>query len=140
MTHAIYNIDMCMRETAAGSKTLGAVVVVLNDHRLAETNALPEKSFAPSLISTVYLVFGARSGLESNKAVLPPELRDMLPFMRSGIASFLTVNVFWLIVGPLICSVNAALMSEASGPSVAPSAGIVLSSSDDGAFSSADFL
>ena len=114
--------------------------MVINDHLLPETNALPATSFAPSLISTVYLVFGSRSGSESNIAVLPSGLREMLPFMRLGIPSFLTVNVFWLIVGRLICSLNVALISKPGGTSVAPSAGMTLSTLGDGAFSSAAFV
>ena len=73
-------------------------MIVLNDHRLAETNALPARSFAPSLISAVYYVFGSRSGSESNIAVLRSGLRDIFPFMELGAPSFLTINVFSLIV------------------------------------------
>jgi hypothetical protein len=93
---------------------------------LAETNALPARSSAPISIAATYLVFGEKSWVESNIAVLPSELRDNIPVIMVVSSAFFTVNVFVLIVGLLIGSLNVALTSEVTGTSVAPSAGIVL--------------
>ena len=104
------------------------VVVVLNDHRLVESNALPVTSFAPVLISAKYFVFGEKSCSGSNIAVLLSGLRDKAPFIRVDSSSaLLIVNVFSLIVGLLIGSLNVAVTSELRGTCVAPSTGIVLS-------------
>src|SRR3712207_290938 len=70
-------------------------------------------------------------------AVLPSGLRDKAPFIRVDSSSaLLMVNVFSLMVGLLIGSLNVALISEVMGTCVAPSAGIVLSTFG-GSFSSA---
>ena len=70
-------------------------------------------------------------------AVLPSGLRDKAPFIRvDSLSALLTVNVFSLIVGLLIGSLNVAVISEVMGTCVAPSAGIVLSTCG-GSFSSA---
>src|SRR5215218_7319189 len=105
------------------------MVVVLNDHRLVESNALPVTSFAPVLISAKYFVFGEKSCSGSNITVLLSGLRDKTPFIRvdSPSSALLTMNVFSLIVGLLIGSLNVALTSELTGTWVASSAGIVLS-------------
>jgi hypothetical protein len=100
---------------------------VVNDHRFAETNTLPARSSAPISIAATYLVFGEKSWVELNIAVLPSELRDTIPVMGVVSSAFFTVNVFVLIVGLLIGSLNVALTSEVTGTSVAPSAGRVLS-------------
>ena len=61
-------------------------------------------------------------------AVLLSGLRDKVPFiMVDSSSALLIVNVFSLIVGLLIGSLNVALISELTGTCVAPSAGIVLS-------------
>src|ERR671922_538280 len=61
-------------------------------------------------------------------AVLLSGLRDKAPFiMVNSLSALLIVNVFSLIVGLLIGSLNVALISELTGTCVAPSAGIVLS-------------
>src|ERR671923_2495873 len=70
-------------------------------------------------------------------AVLLSGLRDKAPFiMVNSLSALLIVNVFSLIVGLLIGSLNVALISELTGTCVAPSAGIVLSTFG-GSFSTA---
>lgn len=102
--------------------------MVVNDHRLVEANAFPARSFAPVPISAIYFVFGEKSCSGSNIAVLASGLRDEAPFIRVDSSSaLLRVNVFSLIVGLLIGSLNVALISELTGTCVDPSAGIVLS-------------
>src|SRR5215213_2406695 len=115
--------------------------MVLNDHLLVEANALPVTSFAPVLISAKYLVFGEKSCSGSNIAVLLSGLRDKTPLIRvdSPSSALLIVNVFSLIVGLLIGSLNVAVISELTGTCIASSAGIVLSTfgTFSGSFSSA---
>jgi hypothetical protein len=57
-------------------------ILVVNDQRLAEANALPARSSAaPVSIVAIYLVFGEKSCAESNIAVLLSGLRDTVPGM-----------------------------------------------------------
>ena len=98
---------------------------MVNDHRLAETSALPAKSCAPISIVASYFVFGEKSTSESNIAVLPSGLREITPFKGVVSPCFFTVNDSLSIVGLFIDSLNVAVTSELTGTPVAPSAGKV---------------
>ena len=69
-------------------------LLVVNDHCLAESNALPARSSAPISIAATYLVFGEKSCVESNIAVLPSGLRETIPVIAVVSSAFFTVNVF----------------------------------------------